>query len=67
MIGRYVVENMLPLSTVDIDSFRALFGKILGRAGAGPVSIVSFMLSPLCVSLSGCVLIQGQHPSDCVF
>ena len=24
MMGRYVVENMLPLSTVDSDSFRAL-------------------------------------------
>lgn len=34
IIGRYVVENMLPLSTVD--SFRALIGKIPGRAGAGP-------------------------------
>ena len=36
MIGRYVVENMLPLSTGDSDSFRALTGKIPGRAGAGP-------------------------------
>lgn len=36
MIGRYVVENMLPLSTVDSDSFRALIGKIPRRAGAGP-------------------------------
>ena len=36
MIGRYVDENMLPLSTADSDSFRALIGKIPGRAGAGP-------------------------------
>ena len=36
MIDRYVVENMLLLSTVDSDSFRALIGKIPGRAGAGP-------------------------------
>ncbi len=36
MIGKYVVENMLPLSTVHSDSFRALIGKIPGRAGAGP-------------------------------
>lgn len=36
MIGRYVIENMLPLSTVDSDSFRVLIGKIPGRAGAGP-------------------------------
>lgn len=36
MIAGYVVENMLPLSTVDSDSFRALIGKIPGRAGAGP-------------------------------
>lgn len=36
MIGRYVVENMLPFSTVDSDSFGALIGKIPGRAGAGP-------------------------------
>ena len=35
MIDRYVVENLLPLSTVDSDSFRALIGKISGRAGAG--------------------------------
>ena len=35
MIGRYVVENMLPLSTVDSDSFRALIDKIPRRAGAG--------------------------------
>lgn len=27
---------MLPLSTVDSDSFRALIGKKTGRAGAGP-------------------------------
>ena len=32
VIGRYVVENMLPLSTVDSDSFRALISKIPGRA-----------------------------------
>ena len=37
MIGRYVVENMLPLSTVDSDSFRDLIGKISERAGAGPL------------------------------
>ena len=36
MIDRYVVENMLLLSTVDSDSFRALTGKILGKASAGP-------------------------------
>ena len=36
MIGRYVVENMLLLSTVDSHSFRALTGKIHRRAGAGP-------------------------------
>ena len=35
MIGRYVVENMLPLSVVDSDSFRALTVKIKWRAGAG--------------------------------
>ena len=35
MIGRHVVKNMLPLSTADSDSFRALIGKISGRAGAG--------------------------------
>ena len=36
VIGRYVVEDMFPLSTADSDSFRALTGKIPGRAGAGP-------------------------------
>ena len=36
MIDRYVVENMLLLSTADSDSFRALTGKIPDRAGAGP-------------------------------
>ena len=36
MIGRYVVENMLLLSTVDTYSFRALTGKIPWRAGTGP-------------------------------
>ena len=35
MIDRYVVENLLPLSTADSDSFRALIDKISGRAGAG--------------------------------
>ena len=35
MIDMYAVENMLPLSTADSDSFRALIGKISGRAGAG--------------------------------
>ena len=35
MIGRCVVENMLLLSTVESD-FRALTGKIPGRAGASP-------------------------------
>ena len=35
-IGRYVVENMLLLSTGDSDSFGALAGKIPGKAGAGP-------------------------------
>ena len=34
--GRYVFENMLLLSTGDSDYFRALIGKIPGRAGAGP-------------------------------
>lgn len=36
MIDKYVVEKLLPLSTVDSGSFRALIGKIRGRAGAGP-------------------------------
>uniref|UniRef100_A0A672FKG4 BED-type domain-containing protein n=1 Tax=Salarias fasciatus TaxID=181472 RepID=A0A672FKG4_SALFA len=36
LIGRYVVENMLPMSTVDSDSFRALIQKIPRRGGAGP-------------------------------
>ena len=36
MIGRYVVENLLLLSTADSDSFRALIGKILEETGAGP-------------------------------
>ena len=31
MIGQDVVENMLPLSTVDSDSFRGIIGKIPGR------------------------------------
>ena len=31
MIGRYVVENMLLLSTADSDSFRALTGKNIGE------------------------------------
>ena len=35
VIGRYVVENVFLLSTLDSDSFRALIGKITGRAGAG--------------------------------
>ena len=36
MIDRYVVKNLLPLSTVDSDSFRALIRKMLGRACGGP-------------------------------
>lgn len=36
LIGRYVVENMLPISTVESDSFRALIGKIPRKAGVGP-------------------------------
>ena len=36
MMGRYVAENMLPLSTAGTHSLRALIGKILWRAGAGP-------------------------------
>lgn len=36
LIGRYVVENMLPLLTVDSDSFRALVAKIPTRGGAVP-------------------------------
>ena len=36
MIGRFVVESMLALSAVESGSFRALIGKIPGRAGAGP-------------------------------
>ena len=36
MIDRYVVENMLLLSTIDSDSFKALIGKIPGRTGPGP-------------------------------
>ena len=42
MIGRYVVENLLVLSTVDSDSFRALTGKIPERAGAGSPSRQTF-------------------------
>ena len=33
LIGRYVVENMLPLATVDSDSFRALVNKIPRKVG----------------------------------
>lgn len=36
LIGRYVVENMLPISTVESDSFRALIGKIPRKGGVGP-------------------------------
>ena len=36
MKDKYVVENLLLLSTVDSESFRALTGKISGRTGAGP-------------------------------
>uniref|UniRef100_A0A3Q2GD76 HAT C-terminal dimerisation domain-containing protein n=1 Tax=Cyprinodon variegatus TaxID=28743 RepID=A0A3Q2GD76_CYPVA len=35
LIGRYVVENMLPISTVELDSFRELIGKIPRNAGNG--------------------------------
>uniref|UniRef100_A0A8C6TVL0 HAT C-terminal dimerisation domain-containing protein n=1 Tax=Neogobius melanostomus TaxID=47308 RepID=A0A8C6TVL0_9GOBI len=34
MIGRYVVGRMLPLSTVEDDSFRAIIAKIPTKAGA---------------------------------
>lgn len=43
LIGRYVVENMLPLSTVDSDSFRALIAKIPSRGGAIPPCRKTFM------------------------
>lgn len=33
MIGRYVVKSMLPLSTVEDDSFRAIIAKIPRKAG----------------------------------
>lgn len=36
VIARYVVENMLPLSTVESDSFRAIIALIPTRAGVGP-------------------------------
>ena len=36
LIGRYVVENMLPISTVESDSFRALISKIPRKVGVGP-------------------------------
>uniref|UniRef100_A0A671TQG9 HAT C-terminal dimerisation domain-containing protein n=1 Tax=Sparus aurata TaxID=8175 RepID=A0A671TQG9_SPAAU len=34
MIGRYVIKSMLPLSTVEDDSFRAIIAKIPKKAGA---------------------------------
>uniref|UniRef100_A0AAZ1XY96 HAT C-terminal dimerisation domain-containing protein n=1 Tax=Oreochromis aureus TaxID=47969 RepID=A0AAZ1XY96_OREAU len=36
LIARYVVENMLPLSTVESDSFKSLLAKIPARGGIGP-------------------------------
>uniref|UniRef100_A0A3B1JDF9 HAT C-terminal dimerisation domain-containing protein n=1 Tax=Astyanax mexicanus TaxID=7994 RepID=A0A3B1JDF9_ASTMX len=36
LIGAYIVENMLSISTVESDSFRALIGKIPRKGGAGP-------------------------------
>lgn len=36
IIARYVVENMLPLSTVESDSFRAIIAPIPKRAEVGP-------------------------------
>ncbi|KAL3992372.1 protoporphyrin/coproporphyrin ferrochelatase [Sarotherodon galilaeus] len=36
LIARYVVENMLPLSTVELDSFKSLLAKIPTRRGVGP-------------------------------
>lgn len=34
MLGRYVVKNMLPLSTVEDDSFRSIIAKIPKKGGA---------------------------------
>uniref|UniRef100_A0A3Q4HE36 HAT C-terminal dimerisation domain-containing protein n=1 Tax=Neolamprologus brichardi TaxID=32507 RepID=A0A3Q4HE36_NEOBR len=36
LIAMYVVENMLPLSTVESDSFKSLIAKIPARGGVGP-------------------------------
>lgn len=38
LIARYVVENMLPLSTVESESFRAILAKIPIRGGGRGVS-----------------------------
>lgn len=43
LIGRYVVENMLPMSTVESDSFRALIGKIPRKVGVGPPCRKTFL------------------------
>ena len=52
VIGRYVVENMLLLSTGDSDSFRALIGKIPGRAGAGPPCGKTFCIDAECTEMN---------------
>ncbi len=36
IISRYIVEDMLPLSTVESDSFRAIIAKIPAREGVSP-------------------------------
>lgn len=60
LIGRYVVENMRPLSTVGSDSFRALIAKIPSRGGTVPPCRKTYskyievhMLKYICLTIMG--------------